>query len=77
MHATKNEISDDEASRDYKSHDVFRVYEFVVLLPTQGVEDDNSRLTLLIGFDWVLTRYRMEEKIRSRLFASFDEFKEI
>ena len=28
----KNEISDDEAGRDYTSHDLFRVYELVLYL---------------------------------------------
>ena len=29
METNKNEISDDEAGRDYTSHDLFRVYELV------------------------------------------------
>ena len=30
METNKNEISDDEAGRDYTSHDLFRLYELVV-----------------------------------------------
>ena len=31
VETNKNEISDDEAGRDYTSHDLFRVYELVVI----------------------------------------------
>ena len=30
VETNKNEISDDEAGRDYMSHDLFRVYELVL-----------------------------------------------
>ena len=30
VETNKNEISDDEAGRDYTSHDLFRVYELVL-----------------------------------------------
>ena len=40
VETNKNEISDDEAGRDYTSHDLFRVYELVFY---------NSNIGLTVG----------------------------
>ena len=46
VETNKNEISDDEAGRDYTSHDLFRVYELVKFPLLDRVMGDLSFLTV-------------------------------
>ena len=65
METNKNEISDDEAGRDYTSRDLFRVYELVA----EGVSQNYTReyLSLFSG---------SSQFSQSASFVDYDKFGE-